>query len=258
MGHEWIQGAERLLEEIGDELLNNSRPPVALWPITAFSLAAHARSHHRALLEGLVGVAPRASQMHARPIVETSILSHYLAEEPDVRVWIWVAAGLRGQLTMLREWLEAVEAGDADDATPQQLDELIEKKSAGLAAAEGEANKAAAALGVELENLDLPSTYRQAKRDPKLFGLYTKGFRYLSGSVHVAATLFTENRYDEAMSLLDDSLDDENRLAIRALAASVLAVIYADAARALDRDDLVEKTGAVHKAMIPQGSCEDG
>jgi hypothetical protein len=29
----------------------------------------------------------------------------------------------------------------------------------------------------------------------------------------------------------------------------VLAILHADAARALDRDDLVEKTGAVHEAM---------
>jgi hypothetical protein len=91
--------------------------------------------------------------------------------------------------------------------------------------------------------------YDQAKCDPQLFGLYTKGFRQLSGSVHVAATLFTEDRYGEAMALLDDSLDDGMRLGIRALAASVLAVIYADAARALGHDDLVEKTDAVHEAM---------
>jgi hypothetical protein len=51
------------------------------------------------------------------------------------------------------------------------------------------------------------------------------------------------------MALLDDSLDDGMRLGIRALAASVLAVIYADAARALGHDDLVEKTDAVHEAM---------
>jgi hypothetical protein len=66
-----------------------------------------------------------------------------------------------------------------------------------------------------------------------LFGLYTKGFRQLSGSVHVAATLFTEDRCGEAMALLDDSLDVSNRVAVRALSAAVLAVVYADVARAL-------------------------
>lgn len=246
-----VEEAERLLEEIGDELLQKDRLPDELWPITAFSLAAHARSHHRALLEGLAGVAPRASQIHARPIVETAILMHYLAEEPEDRVWIWIEDGLRQQRKMPREWLEAVEAGDADDADAAELAEVIEKTSADIAAAEEEARKAAAARGAELEKVELPSVYDQAKRDPQLFGLYTKGFRQLSGSVHVAATLFTEDRYGEAMALLDDSLDDGMRLGIRALATSVLAVIYADVARALDRDDLVEKTGAVHDAMKP-------
>ena len=42
-----------------------------------------------------------------------------------------------------------------------------------------------------------------------------------------------------------------NDTARRALAAAVLAVIYADAARALGRDELDEKTGAVHAAMQP-------
>jgi hypothetical protein len=159
---------------------------------------------------------------------------------------------VRGQRTMLREWLEAVEAGEADDARPEELAELIEKKSGALTAAENEAKKAAAARGDELQKVELPTTYNQAKRDPQLFGLYTKAFRQLSASVHVAATIFTEDRYGEAMSLLDDSLDDGNRVAIRALAAGVLAVIYADSARALGRDELVEKTVAVHESMTSQ------
>jgi hypothetical protein len=244
-----VEEAERLLEEIVGELLQQDRLPNELWPITAFSLAAHARSHHRALLEGLAGVSPRASQIHARPIVETAILMHYLAEEPDVRVWVWIADSLREQRKMVREWLEAVEAGEADDAKLNELAELIEKKSAEIGTAEGEAKKAATARGAELEKVELPSVYDQAKGDPKLFGLYTKGFRHLSGSIHVAATLFTEDRYGEAMSLLDDSLDDANRVAIRALAAAVLAVVYADVARALGLDELVERTGAVHESM---------
>jgi hypothetical protein len=244
---ERAQEAETLLEEIGDELLREDGLPDELLPITTFSLAAHARSHHCALLEGLAGTSPRASQIHARPIVETAILMHYLAEEPDVRVWIWIADSLREQRKMPREWLKAIETGDADDADAAELTEVIEKKSADIAATEEEARKAAAARGAGLEKVELPSVYDQAKRDPQLFGLYTKGFRQLSGSV--AATLFTEDRYGEAMALLDDSLDDGMRLGIRALAASVLAVIYADAARALGHDDLVEKTDAVHEAM---------
>lgn len=244
-----VEEGETLLDDFGDELLRDLPADAELWPITAFSLAAHARSHHRALLDGLDASAPRASQIHARPIVETMILIDYLAEEPDVRMWVWVADGLKEQLKMLREWREAVESGDADDASIEELTELIERKETAVAQVEEDARKAATAQGRELEKVELPSIYDRAKRDPQLFGLYTKAFRYLSGSVHVAATLFTEDRYGEAMSLLDDSLDDEQRLAIRALAAAVLAVVYADAARALGQDDLVEKTGAVHEAM---------
>jgi hypothetical protein len=244
-----IEQSETLLKEIGDDLLAELREDQELWPITAFSLAAHARSHHRALIDGLDASAPRASQIHARPIVETMILIDYLAHEPDVRVWVWVADGLKEQLKMLGEWREAVESGDADDASIEELTELIDRKEAEVAQAENEARKAARARGQELEKVELPSIYDRAKGDPQLFGLYTKAFRYLSGSVHVTATLFTENRYGEAMSLLNDSLDDEQRLAIRALAAAVLAVVYADAARALNRDDLVDRTGAVHEAM---------
>jgi Family of unknown function (DUF5677) len=200
---EGVTEAERLLEAIGNELLDKSRPADEPWPITDFSLAAHARSHHRALHAGLGGPAPRAAQIHARPIVETAILMHYLAEEPDVRVWTWVADGVRAQRTMLREWLEAVEAGEAADATPEQLTELIETKSEAFAAAGNEARKAAAARGIELDKVELPSTYDRAQRDPQLFGLYTKAFRQLSASIHVAATLFTEERYGLAMSLLE-------------------------------------------------------
>jgi Family of unknown function (DUF5677) len=244
-----VKEAEALLEDIGTELLRDLAVDAELWPITAFSLAAHARSHHRALLDGLDASSPGASQIHARPIVETAILIDYLAEEPDVRVWAWVADGLKEQLKMLREWREAVESGDADDASIEKLTELIDRKEAEVAQVEEEARKAAAARDHELEAVELPSLYQQAKRDSHLFGLYTKAFRHLSGSVHVAATLFTKDRYGEAMSLLDDSLDDEQQLAIRALAAAVLAVVYADAARALGRDDVAERTGAVHEAM---------
>lgn len=241
--------AERRLEEIGTELLDQLRPDKEVWPITAYSLAAHARSHHRALLAGLDGPAPRASQVQARPIVETAILMHYLVEEPEVRVWAWIAHGLKEQLKMLREWRTAVEEGHVDNAPVEKLTELIERKEAEVAVAEEQARKAAAELGQELEKVEFPSVYKQAERDPQLFNLYTTGFRHLSGTVHVAATLFTENRYDEAMSIVEDALSDDDRLAIRALTAAVLAIIYADAARALGQDGLVEKTGAVHETM---------
>jgi Family of unknown function (DUF5677) len=247
---ERVAEAERLLEELGEELLPEIRGDEELWPLTAMSLAAHARSHHRALLEGLAGSSPRASQINARPIVETTILMHYLVEEPEVRVWAWIAHSIKEQLKMLREWRTAVEEGNADDASLEELTELIERKEAEVAKVEEEAKKAAAELGQELEKVEFPSMYKQAERDPQLFGLYTKGFRHLSGSVHVAATLFTANRYDAANSILSDSLSDEDRLAIRVLAAAVLAVIYADAGRALGQDELVEKTGAVHAAMM--------
>jgi Family of unknown function (DUF5677) len=227
-----MKDAEALLDEIGAELLRGLAADAEPWPITAFSLAAHARSHHRALLDGLKASAPRASQIHARPIVETAILLDYLAEEPDIRVWIWIADGLNEQLKMLREWRKAVEAGHANDASIDELTELIERKEAEVAQVDEETRKAATARGQDLKKVELPSVYQQAERDPKLFGLYTKAFRHLSGSVHVAATLFTADRYGEAMSLLDDSLDDEQRLGIRALAAAVLAVVYADTGRA--------------------------
>jgi hypothetical protein len=244
-----VNEAESLLDEIGTELLEELRPDDEVWPITAYSLAAHARSHHRGLLAGLDGSAPRASQVHARPIVETAILMHYLVEEPEPRVWAWIAHGLKEQLKMLREWRKAVEEGHVDNASVEALTELIERKEAEVAEAEEQAGKAAAELGQELEKVDFPSVYKQAERDPQLFNLYTTGFRHLSGTVHVAATLFTENRYDEAMSILADALSDEDRLAIRALTAAVLAIIYADAARALGEDELVEKIGAVHETM---------
>jgi hypothetical protein len=245
-----VNEAESQLEGIGDELLREIHGDEELWPLTALSLAAHARSHHRALLEGLAGSAPRASQINARPIVETTILMHYLVEEPEVRVWAWIAQSLKEQLKMLREWRTSVEKGHADDASVEELAELIERREAEVAEVEEQAKKAAAELGHELETVEFPTVYQQAERDPQLFGLYTTGFRHLSGSVHVAATLFTENRYDEAKSILTDSLNDEDRLAIRALAAGLLAIIYADAARALGQDELVEKTGAVHEAMM--------
>jgi hypothetical protein len=105
------------------------------------------------------------------------------------------------------------------------------------------------ARGEEMEKVELPSTWSQAKRKPQLFTLYTQVFRHLSGSVHVSSTLFTEDRYGEAMSLLDDSLGDEDRLAIRAISATVLASVYFDAAHALERDDLAQRAEAVPKAL---------
>jgi hypothetical protein len=244
-----VSEAEARLDEIAGELLQDLAVDAEFWRITAFSLAAHARSHHRGLLAGLDGPAPRASRIHARPIVETAILMHYLAEEPDARIWAWITDGLKEQLTMLREWRTAVEEGHADDASVEELTELIEQKEADVAKAKEQARKAAADLGQELEKVEFPSVYKQAERDPQLFGLYTKGFRHLSGMVHVAATLFTENRYDEAVSILEDALSDDDRLAIRALSAAVLAIIYADAARALGNDKAVEEIGAVQKVM---------
>jgi hypothetical protein len=244
-----VDKAERLLEAIGTLLLEGSPPGDEPWPITAFSLASHARSHHRALLEGLSGETPRASQIHARPIVETAILIHYLAEEPGLRVWFWVANGLNEQLKMLREWRTSVERGEAEDASVEDLTSIIENKERELDQVEAKAKEIAEGLGHELEKVELPKTYQQAAGDPHLFGLYTKGFRHLSGSIHVSATLFTANRYGEAMAL-DEGLSDEERLAIRALAASVLPVIYNLAAQALDREDLAEETGKVHDAML--------
>jgi hypothetical protein len=246
---ERVKEAEVVLNEIGENLLRDLATDAELWPTTAFSLAAHARSHHRALLDGLDASAPRASEIHARPIVETAILIDYLGEQPDVRVWLWIAHGLKEQLKMLREWREAVEAGDAEDAPIAELTDLIHRKEAEVAQIEQEARRAATARGQEAAGVELPTTYEQAKRDPQLFGLYTKAFRHLSGSVHVAATLFTEDRYGEAMSLLDDAIDDERRLAVRALGAGVLAVVYANAARALGEDEIAERTLAVHEAM---------
>ncbi len=139
-----VREAEAVLDDIGDELLCDLATDAELWPITVFSLAAHARSHHRALLDGLDASAPRASQIHARPIVETVILIDYLAEQPDVRVWVWVADGLKEQLKVLREWRDSVEAGHADDASIEQLTELIERKEAEVAKVEEQARKAAA------------------------------------------------------------------------------------------------------------------
>ncbi len=250
-----VDKAERLLEAIGTLLLEGSPPADELWPITAFSLASHARSHHRALLEGLAGKTPRASQIHARPIVETAILIHYLAEEPELKVWFWVADGLKEQLKMLGEWRTSVERGEADDASVEQLTEIIEDKERQLAQVETKAKEVAAGLGEELEKLELPKRYVQAAGDPHLFGLYTKGFRHLSGSIHVSATLFTENRYGEAMAL-DEGLSDEERLAIGALAGSVLAVIYNLVAQVLGRDDLAEDTGRVHDVMLGLAPAE--
>jgi hypothetical protein len=131
---ERLDEAECLLEAIGTQLLDDTRPADELWPMTAFSLASHARSHHRALLEGLAGKTPRASQIHARPIVETAILIHYVAEEPELRVWFWVADGLKEQLKMVREWRTSVERREADDASVGQLTEIIEDKERGIGA----------------------------------------------------------------------------------------------------------------------------
>lgn len=51
------------------------------------------------------------------------------------------------------------------------------------------------------------------------------------------------------MALRDDSLADEDRLALRALAAGVLAMISAQAAGGVQLDALAERTRAVHAAM---------
>lgn len=241
--------AERLLEEIGAQLLDDGPPGDELWPITAFNLASHARSHHRALLEGLAGKTPRAARIHGRPIVESAILIHYLADEPEMRTWCWVADGLNEQLTMLREWRTSIERGEAGDASVEELTEIIDAKELELGQVEAKAREIAEGLGQELKKVELPPTYQQAAGDPHLFGLYTKGFRHLSGEIHVSATLFTESRYDEAMRL-DEGLEDEDRLAIRALAASLLPVIYNLAAQAFGRNDLAEETGKVHDTML--------
>jgi hypothetical protein len=91
----------------------------------------------------------------------------------------------------------------------------------------------------------------QAKRKPQLLAMYTQVFRHLSNSsVHVASTLFTEDRYGEAMSLLDDSLGDEDRLAIRAIATTTLASVYHDAALALGRDHLATRAEAVARDVV--------
>jgi hypothetical protein len=244
-----IGEAERLLEEIGAQLLDRGAPSHELWPLTAFNLASHARSHHRALLEGLGGRTPRAAQIHGRPIVETALLIHYLADEPELRTWCWVADGLNQQLTMLREWRTSVERGEAGDASVEYLTEIIEAKELEVDRVEARAKEIAEGLGQELKKVELPPTPQLAAGDPHLLGLYTKGFRHLSGSIHVSATLFTENRYDEAMRL-DEGLGDEDRLAIRALAASLVPVIYSLAAQAFGMNELAEKTGKVHDAML--------
>jgi hypothetical protein len=100
---ERVIAAERELNAIGEELLGELKGDQGFWPLTAFSLAAHARSHHRALLHRLDGPAPRASQIHARPMVETAIVIDYLAEDPEVRLWVWVADGPREQRKLLWE-----------------------------------------------------------------------------------------------------------------------------------------------------------
>lgn len=244
-----LSAAEEQLEELG-ALLFADGPDQAVWPVTAFSLAAHARSHHRALLHGLAGPTPSASQIHARPMVETAILIHYLAELPAVRVWIWIADGVNQQRKLLAEWLEAVERGDNDDATPEELRALVKRKTADRDKAQKEARREAATRDIELPTLELPSARAQAERDPKLLALYTQAFRHLSSAVHVASTLFTEDRYTEARSLLTDHLEANDRAAIRALAAGVLAVIYTEASRALGRDEIASRTEAVHATLV--------
>jgi hypothetical protein len=165
-------------------------------------------------------------------------------------VWIWIADGLEKQLVMLREWRSAVERGENPYASIEELTAMIDAKAAALATVEDKARQVATEYGLELDAVSLPTVKVQAQDDPGLFGPYTIGFRPLSGSVHVAATHFTENRYGEAMTLLDDALDEESRLGVRALAGAVLALIYADAARAVGRDDLTNKTDGVHDAMM--------
>jgi hypothetical protein len=141
---EKVEVAERELEAIGDELLQGLELDDA-WRVTAFGLAADARSQHRALLYGLAGPTPRVEQIHARPIVETAILIDYIADEPDVRVWEWVAHGPRKQRTLLTEWLKAVECGDDSSALPEELSALIAQKAAEIVQFEKQAKEAAKA-----------------------------------------------------------------------------------------------------------------
>jgi hypothetical protein len=124
-------------------------------------------------------------------------------------VWFWAADGLNEQLKMLREWRTSVERGEAEDASVEELSAIIEDKERLVGQVEAKAKEVAEGLGRELEKVELPKTYQQAAGDPHLFGLYTKGFRHLSGSIHVSATLFTENRYGEAMTL-DEGLGDDD------------------------------------------------
>jgi hypothetical protein len=206
---------------------------------------------HRALLYGLAGPTPRVEQIHARPIAETAILIDYIADEPDVRVWEWVAQGPRKQRTLFTGWLKAVERGDDSSASPEALTELIARKAAEIVEFEKQAKDAAAARGRELHKVSLPSVEEQAKRKPHLLILYTQVFRHLSNSsVHVASTLFTEDRYGDAKSPLDDSLAAEDRLAIRAISTTTLASVYYDAAQALGRDDLAARAEALAEAVI--------
>lgn len=239
---ELLRSYEHVVGEIGEELLaeRHIHSNTPLWPTTAFALAANARAHHRALLEGLAGSSPRASQIHARPLVETAILIDYLAEDPEVRVWQWVVHGLDQQLKMLRKWREAVERGDSPHTTREQLAEIIEHKIRERDDALEQGRQAAVRQGADQLGA-LPNVEAQARRKPALFMLYTEAFRVMSGWVHVAATLFTKDRFEAEMTLLEDSLDHDGRIAVRALSVSVLVSIYAESARALGEDDIAER-----------------
>jgi hypothetical protein len=64
---------------------------------------------------------------------------HYLVEEPEVRVWAWIADSIKEELKMLREWRRSVEKGHADNASFEVLTELIERKEAEVVKVEEEA-----------------------------------------------------------------------------------------------------------------------
>jgi hypothetical protein len=183
--------------------------------------------------------------IHARPIIETVILIDYLAERPEERIWAWVAHGVEEQSKMLREWRQAVLDGHNDHISVAELDAVLERKQTDKADAEEKAREAAAHDGRELENITILNTHDQAARKPKLLELYTQGFRHLSGSIHVVATQFTVDRY-EGNAFREGTLDDETAVGVRGLCAGVLAVIYTEAAKAIDRSDLLDEAGAVH------------
>ena len=87
--------AALILEEISDRLFEDE-PAREPWLITAYK-PCRTRSVAPSRVAGWIKRASsRASEIHARqrPIVETAIPMHYLAELPDVPVRVWVADGV--------------------------------------------------------------------------------------------------------------------------------------------------------------------